>query len=501
MHGCVALSLLLLLVCLQPGLPVEPASGVEISITHFFSCTWFGTPEDCFPMDAPVYFNISLVNLTIDPKSVTLDISVLDCTNVPIGLDQLCPTLPPTETSQYIMSVFIPRYARLGIATAYASVFLAGWLVDTENAQFKIDPPDVVPPVVAILSPEHATYGSSAVPLTIAVDERPFWAGYSLNGEANVTLEGNLTLTSLVNGQYNLVVYASDPSGNVGFSQVFFTVLVIHDIAVIDFSCTPQEVFAGQLVSISVSVQNQGTVAETFNVSILVDNLTIETVTVTDLSPGNNTELYLPWNTTGMIKGDCIITSSACPVPGEVDTEDNISADRTVTILTRPDIAVANVAILKAVVGQGYPGQLNVTVMNQGDRAETFDVSVYADSELVHTETVTLAGRTSIVAALSWVALNVAKGTYSMTVIAEPVPNEIDTADNTCSGSSVFVTIPGDVNGDRRVNIFDIVLVASLYMTSQAEDPRYNPNCDIEGDGDVDLFDMVLAAGHYGEVW
>jgi len=56
------------------------------------------------------------------------------------------------------------------------------------------------------------------------------------------------------------------------------------------------------------------------------------------------------------------------------------------------------------------------------------------------------------------------------------------------------------VNGDRVVDIFDLVLVASSYGSSHGE-PCYNPNADINNDGIIDIFDLVLVANHYGETY
>ena len=62
----------------------------------------------------------------------------------------------------------------------------------------------------------------------------------------------------------------------------------------------------------------------------------------------------------------------------------------------------------------------------------------------------------------------------------------------------VLVTIAGDVDGDRDVDIFDIAKMAGVYGVKEPN-PRYEPNCDIDGDGDIDIFDIVKAAGNYGE--
>ena len=64
----------------------------------------------------------------------------------------------------------------------------------------------------------------------------------------------------------------------------------------------------------------------------------------------------------------------------------------------------------------------------------------------------------------------------------------------------VFVTIAGDVDGDRDVDIFDLVMMAGVYGISRP-DPGYNPNCDIDGDGNIGIFDLVIMAGNYGESW
>ena len=51
--------------------------------------------------------------------------------------------------------------------------------------------------------------------------------GYSLDGEENVTLTGNLTLIDLPNGSHNLTVHANDTLGNMGSSETTnFTVAV-----------------------------------------------------------------------------------------------------------------------------------------------------------------------------------------------------------------------------------------------------------------------------------
>jgi hypothetical protein len=86
-------------------------------------------------------------------------------------------------------------------------------------------PVDTVAPSVLALSPENKSYETSSIPLNFIVNEPLLQIEYSLDGEKNVTIEGNTTLTGLANGGHNLTVYVWDEAGNVGASETLsFTV-------------------------------------------------------------------------------------------------------------------------------------------------------------------------------------------------------------------------------------------------------------------------------------
>jgi thiol-disulfide isomerase/thioredoxin len=70
-----------------------------------------------------------------------------------------------------------------------------------------------------------------------------------------------------------------------------------------------------------------------------------------------------------------------------------------------------------------------------------------------------------------------------------------------------IIRIPGDINGDGKVNLEDLVLLALAYGSHCANyhyqgepaSPNWNPNADINGDGIVSLADLVILAQHYGQ--
>jgi len=80
-------------------------------------------------------------------------------------------------------------------------------------------------PTISILSPENKTYTAKDVPLTFTVSESTSWIGHSLDGQANVTITGNKTLSDLSEGLHSLIVYANDTVGNMGASETaYFTI-------------------------------------------------------------------------------------------------------------------------------------------------------------------------------------------------------------------------------------------------------------------------------------
>ncbi|MCJ7722255.1 right-handed parallel beta-helix repeat-containing protein, partial [Candidatus Bathyarchaeota archaeon] len=80
------------------------------------------------------------------------------------------------------------------------------------------------PLAVSIVSPENKTYNATSVSLTYTVSKTESIIGYSLDGQANITVSGSITLSSLSNGIHKLTVYAKDTDGNESSDTVYFTI-------------------------------------------------------------------------------------------------------------------------------------------------------------------------------------------------------------------------------------------------------------------------------------
>ena len=84
---------------------------------------------------------------------------------------------------------------------------------------------DTLSPKVTLLSPENMVYNMSDLSLNFTVNEPISKSTYSLDGEDNVTIAGNSTLTDLPYGDHNVTVFATDEVGNTGASEtIFFTI-------------------------------------------------------------------------------------------------------------------------------------------------------------------------------------------------------------------------------------------------------------------------------------
>jgi len=82
---------------------------------------------------------------------------------------------------------------------------------------------DTGPPIITLVSPISKEYNTTDVSLCYLVSE-PSEVTYSLDGLANVTLLGNITLSDLTVGEHSLTVFALDVAGNVAFDSIEFSV-------------------------------------------------------------------------------------------------------------------------------------------------------------------------------------------------------------------------------------------------------------------------------------
>ena len=178
------------------------------------------------------------------------------------------------------------------------------------------------------------------------------------------------------------------------------------------------------------------------------------------------------------------------------------SADVTVNIR---DVALTSFSSSKTFVSQGYGLNLSVAASNLGNYAETFNLTIFANATNIAFQNVTLPSGNSTDDNFTWNTTGFAYGNYTITATAEFDPSENATTNNcTCSA---IVTIPGDLNGDFKVNMQDIALVARAFGSDgpnylypgSPPSSNWNPNADINNDGTVNMKDVALVARNFGQ--
>ena len=151
----------------------------------------------------------------------------------------------------------------------------------------------------------------------------------------------------------------------------------VHDVAVTQVDAWPALTLPSY-VYVNVTVENQGTSYETFDVTVHADNLTVTSAIVDDLAPGSNRtltircdlfpfradifQLELPErHSRGTMFANVMMWAEASVVAGEIDTADNVYTDGTVNIIWRASdlngdgtIDIVDIAIIATSFGQDY---------------------------------------------------------------------------------------------------------------------------------------------------
>lgn len=125
--------------------------------------------------------------------------------------------LPELSEGEHNITVWVR--AQVNQITTY----IPFWAAFSKTINFTID---TVAPSVTLLIPENTTYKEPKASLNFTLNEPFSELAYCLDGQDNVTINGNTTLTELPNGDHNVTVYATDEFGNTGASEtMYFSVL------------------------------------------------------------------------------------------------------------------------------------------------------------------------------------------------------------------------------------------------------------------------------------
>jgi len=105
-----------------------------------------------------------------------------------------------------------------------------------------------------------------------------------------------------------------------------------QDIAILGVYESTSIASVGEIINFEVIVNNEGSMAETFNVTLQNNVTIIEKRTVTNLASHTNASLFFDWNTSTTLPGYYLISATAEPLPTETDLTDNTMNDGTINL-------------------------------------------------------------------------------------------------------------------------------------------------------------------------
>jgi len=147
------------------------------------------------------------------------------------------------------------------------------------------------------------------------------------------------------------------------------------------------------------------------------------------------------------------------------------------------------------------PLNATVTVSNNAPYNETITVmftlqNITSTIFLSVNQTAPLLASAAINLTFTVQTQNLPRGNYTMIAHVLPVQGQTDMSNNTMT-SLLQVHIPGDVNGDRIVNIIDLATVASRFGR-RIGDLNYLPAADLNNDGVINIIDLSIVGSTFG---
>lgn len=167
--------------------------------------------------------------------------------------------------------------------------------------------------------------------------------------------------------------------------------------------------------------------------------------------------------------GNAMVNATAYTAPpsvGGVPWCPEVSAS---FVITPRDVAVINVVPSSFDVIAGQIVNVMVTVTNKGSKTETFSVSAYYGPFLIQTLSVaSLAPNQNRAINFVWNTTNVPAGSYTIKAVAETLPGETETWDNTYVDGVVMVRVPRIFMFPRGLSIVALIVAVALALFAMA---------------------------------
>lgn len=441
-----------------------------VNILSVSTCDFYMNPKSRFERGEEAYFRVVVKNYDVVPRDVLITISVFEGLGRSFGLPSTCRhTMDPgAVTSVRFGPITIPVWAKSGEAKVYANVF-SDW------------PSNQGTPYC----PEK----SAVFTIVGLQDDCPEgYFEYQSSSSNSYELRVKLSPESR-SGQYR--VHASaNYLGHSAYSTRTFTVPPGPYPPKAYFEYIPYpESWIGANMTFDASMS----VALGYGDRITKYKWNFGDGTIVEKTTPKITKVY-------NFAGNYTVTLNV------TDNEGFWNAiSKKITVLTeKRDVAITKLESLTEIYAD-WLVNVTFTVKNLGGpNPATFNVKIMLNETVIHTYSVTnLAPWPNGVLTIThtWNTAGLTPYVrYILKVEAEALQGETNTENNALSLLIKKVKMLGDVDGDKDIDIYDVVSVTSRY-NSKPGDSNWNVQADLIRNNVINIYDVVAVAGRYGTRW
>jgi hypothetical protein len=449
---------------------------VDDSLTH----------QTSFGKGGYVGMEVILRNKAMITKSATLAIVLKDELNVPISYAKIAGF--NVQSNEQLVFVYlrlgIPRWAYSGNATIFISALTAPAIqggvpycppVSTNFVISSYNPLDISFCDAAIVDIiPSSTIVEKGQPLNVCVRTRNEGTdneSFNVSTHIGDILVGTLQAIELTSFSEALLNFTVDTSslnpGSYTLSASIPNLLgeadssdnnhtgpiveispqarhIVHDVAVVSINTSANSAYIGETVQINVSVVNKGTETESFSISAYAAASLIGAMQASSIPPTSQVIFTFVWNT-GLITSGFYQLGATALLPSDADTSDNTLVNGYIEVKNLPpptrDIAIKKITPESTLSYLGTRLNVDVLAKNEGNTAESFNVILYSDSNVIGVLYIAnLAVETEQTLTFQWNLTNLQQGNYTLTAYAPPVQGETDIEDNTATYGPIRVT-------------------------------------------------------------
>jgi hypothetical protein len=376
------------------------------------------------------------------------------------------------------------------------------WDGVTTGGTYTLTTPDVTKPTITNSQPANGATvnGTVNVSSTITDDRGTVSSaqlfingsasGLTMTAGANNMYSYSWNTTTVADGTYTLVVKATDPAGNQAVDTTR-TVTVQNakpDLVVSSLTMSPSAPQAGNAVTITATIKNQGALATTAGLAnvtgFTMDGSSIGTPSnTTAIAAGGTIQATATWTATAGSHTVAAVADKNNVIAESNESNNSTSSSFSVAV---PDTSAPSFSGALALnqSASRVSGSLTITA-NVTDNVGVTKVEFYVDGSLKSTDT-------SSTYSYNWNSASVGDGQHSLQAKA------YDAAGNVGTSAVTTVTVKntpdaGDTDNNGKIDSNDLLAVLNHWQAGG----QSRSNGDLTGDGVVNILDLLQVLNNW----